>query len=94
VFSGVWDLYYADHLPRAERIALRDWQLGGILTAQSGQPYSGLVNFDLNNDGNLASDRTPGLGRNTFTLPNSVSLDTRLTRTVPLKNERVRLEFS
>ena len=94
VFSGVWDLHYADHLPRAARVVLRDWQFGGILTAQSGQPYSGLVNFDLNSDGNLASDRTPGLGRNTFTLPSTVSLDTRLTRTVPLKNERTKLELS
>ena len=94
VLSGVWDLHYADHLPLAARIVLRGWQFGGILTAQSGQPYSGLVNFDLNNDGNLASDRTPGLGRNTFTLPCTVSLDTRLTRTVPLKNERTKLELS
>jgi len=94
VFSVVWDLHYADHLPRTARIVLRDWQFGGILTAQSGQPYSGLVNFDLNNDGNLANDRTPGLGRNTFTLPSTVSLDIRLTRAVPLKNERVKLELS
>jgi hypothetical protein len=94
VFSGVWDLRYAERLPRFARVGLRGWLLGGILTAQSGQPYSGLVNFDLNNDGNLASDRTPGLGRNTFTLPSTVSLDTRLTRTFPLKGERARLEFS
>ena len=94
VLSGGWDLHYADHLPLAARIVLRDWQFGGILTAQSGQPYSRLVNFDLNFDGNLASDRTPGIGRNTFTLPSTVSLDTRLTRAVPLKNERTKLELS
>jgi hypothetical protein len=94
VFSGVWDLRYAERLPRFAHAGLRGWRLGGILTAQSGQPYSGLVNFDLNNDGNLASDRTPDLGRNTFTLPSTISLDTRLTRTFPLKNERARLEFS
>ena len=94
VFSGLWDLHYADRLPSGARAALRGWQVGGILTAQSGQPYSGLINFDLNNDGNLASDRTPGLGRNTFTLPKAVSLDLRLTRMVPVKGERARLEFS
>jgi outer membrane receptor protein involved in Fe transport len=93
VFSCVWDLRYAER-PRFTRAGLRGWQLGGILTGQSGQPYSGLVNFDLNNDGNLASDRTPGLGRNTFTLPSTVSLDTRLTRAFLLKKERARLEFS
>jgi hypothetical protein len=81
-------------LPGAVRAALGGWQVGGILTAQSGQPYSGLINFDLNNDGNLASDRTPGLERNTFTLPTTVSLDTRLTRTVLLKSDRARLQFS
>src|SRR5262249_1866878 len=85
---------YADQLPSGARAVLNGWQIGGILTAQSGQPYSGLVNFDLNNDGNLASDRTPGLGRNTFTLPSTVSLDIRLTRTFPVKPERARIEFS
>jgi hypothetical protein len=94
VFSGIWDLHYADRLPRFERVGLRGWQVGGILTAQSGQPYSGLLNFDLNNDGNFASDRTPGLGRNTFTLPSTVSFDTRLTRRFNLKSERARLEVS
>jgi outer membrane receptor protein involved in Fe transport len=94
VFNGIWDLDYANHLPAAAHAALSGWQVGGILTAQSGQPYSGLINFDLNNDGNLASDRTPGLGRNTLTLPTTVSLDTRLTRIVPVKGERARLEFS
>jgi outer membrane receptor protein involved in Fe transport len=94
VFSGIWDLNYAERLPRFASMGLRGWQLGSILTAQSGHPYSGLVNFDLNNDGNLASDRIPGLGRNTFTLPSTVSLDSRLTRAFRLKNERARLEFS
>jgi hypothetical protein len=93
VFSGIWDLHYADRLPSGVRAALSGWRVGGILTAQKGQPYSGLVNFDLNNDGNLASDRTPGLGRDTFTLPGTVSLDTRLTRTFPL-TERARIELS
>jgi len=34
------------------------------------------------------------MGRNTFTLPSTVSLDTRLTRAFLLKKERARLEFS
>ncbi len=93
-FSGLWDLHYAERLPNAARTVLGGWHLGGILMVQSGQPYTGLINFDLNNDGNLASDRTPGLGRNTFTLPTTVSVDLRLTRTVSLKKEQARLEFS
>ena len=92
VLSGIWDLDYANQLPRIEKGILRGWQLSGILTAQSGQPYSGLVNFDLNNDGNPFTDRTPGLGRNTFYAPHAVSLDPRLTRSLRL-NEHAKLQF-
>jgi hypothetical protein len=50
------------------------------------------VNFDLNNDGNAATDRTPGTGRNAFYMRATVSLDPRLTRIVRLA-ERARLQF-
>ncbi len=66
--------------------------MSGIFTAQSGHPYSGLINSDLNNDGNAANDRTPGLGRDTFYLPATISLDSRVTRNVSL-NERVKLQL-
>jgi hypothetical protein len=92
VVSGIWELSYANHLPKAAKAIFRGWELSGILTAQSGQPYSGLLNFDLNNDGNAANDRTPGLGRNTFYLPGTVSFDPRVTRTVNL-TERAKLQF-
>jgi outer membrane receptor protein involved in Fe transport len=92
VLSGVWDLNYAKHLPAASRILLEDWQISGIFTAQSGQPYSGRVNFDLNNDGNSATDRTPGLGRNTVYRPAAISLDPRVTRTLRF-TERLRLQM-
>jgi len=59
---------------------------------QSGPPYSGLVNFDLNNDGDFASDRTPGLGRNTFYMPPTLSLDPRVTRNFSIK-ERAKLQI-
>jgi len=68
------------------------WELSGIFVAQSGHPYSGLVNFDLNNDGNSATDRTPGLGRNTFYLPASISLDPRVTRAIPI-TERIKMQL-
>jgi outer membrane receptor protein involved in Fe transport len=92
VLSGVWQLNHVRSLPSVERAILGGWQIGGILTAQTGQPYSGLVNFDLNNDGNFATDRTPGLGRNTFYLPRTVSLDLRLMRSLPL-GERLKLQI-
>jgi hypothetical protein len=80
--SGVWDLAYADRFSGLTHAVLRGWQLSFILTTQSGQPYSGMVTFDLNNDGNAANDRTPGSTRNAFYAPATVSLDPRLTRTV------------
>ena len=83
-FSGVWDLAFADRFSGPSHAVLRDWQLSFILAAQSGQPYSGMVSFDLNNDGNAGNDRTPGSPRNTFYAPATVSLDPRLTRMVPV----------
>jgi hypothetical protein len=51
-----------------------------------------MVNSDLNNDSNRSTDRTPGIGRNTFYLPRSVSLDPRITKNVQL-TERLRLQL-
>lgn len=51
------------------------------------------MNFDLNNDGNAATDRPPGLARNTFVLPSVITLDSRVTRTQRL-NERVTLQVN
>jgi len=90
VFSPIWDLNsYANGLSSGARYLLGGWQLSAIFTAQSGQAYSGLVNFDLNADSNSRTDRTPGLGRDTFYLPNFVSLDPRITKSIPI-TERVK----
>lgn len=90
---GLWDLDYGKNLPRAARALLGGWQVSGIFLAASGEPYSGLVNYDLNNDGNAATDRVPGSARNTFTLPREISLDTRLSRSQRL-GERVVLQVN
>jgi len=90
--SGIWDLNYARGLPRPLRTLFGGWELSGIFSAQSGHPYSGLLNSDLNNDGNPATDRTPSVGRDTFNLPASVSFDPRVTRTVSI-TERIRIQF-
>jgi hypothetical protein len=92
VLGGMWKLNYGSRLAPAPRTVLAGWQLSGILVAQSGQPYSGMVRFDLNNDGNSMNDRTPGLGRNTFYIPASVSLNPRLAHTFSLL-EKARLEM-
>jgi hypothetical protein len=90
--AEVWTANYGKGLPTVARAVLRGWELSGILTGQSGQPYSGLINFDLNNDGVFATDRTPGLGRNTFYMPASISLDPRLTRNFSI-GERAKLRI-
>jgi outer membrane receptor protein involved in Fe transport len=90
--GALWTLNYGNSLPIVPRVVLRGWELSGILTAQSGRPYSGLINFDLNNDGVFATDRTPGLGRNSFYTPATVSLDPRLTRYISIA-ERVNVQM-
>jgi len=91
VVSGIWQLGSGAALPALPKAVLGNWQLSWILTAQSGQPYSGVINYDLNNDGDFATDRMPGVARNAFRLPTIVSLDPRLTRTVSVP--RAKLQF-
>jgi hypothetical protein len=90
--SGIWHLDYVQGLPRAAKAILAGWEISGIFTAQTGHPYSGLVSSDLNKDGNVATDRTPGLGRDTFYLPAAISLDPRVTRNMTL-HDRLRLQL-
>jgi Carboxypeptidase regulatory-like domain/TonB dependent receptor len=92
VLSGVWTLNYAQRFSGAAKQILGGWELSGILTAQSGQPYSAMVNTDLNNDSNRSTDRTPGIGRDTFYLPRTVSLDPRITKNIQF-TERLRLQL-
>jgi outer membrane receptor protein involved in Fe transport len=90
--GAVWAPSYANSLPKVARGILAGWELSGILVVQSGQPYSGLINSDLNNDGDFATDRTPGLGRDTFYMPPTVSMDPRLTRDIKI-GERSKLQI-
>ncbi len=93
VTSYLWDCNnYAKGLPAWARSILGGWEFSGILTAQSGQPYSAQVNADLNKDGNSRSDRFPGLGRNTFLLPRTVSFDPRATKSIRI-TERAKLQI-
>ncbi len=91
--SGIWEFAYAKKMRRPARIVLGGWQVSGVLAVDSGQPYSGVLNFDLNNDGNAATDRLPGSGRNIFTLPTTAAFDLRLTRGVQF-NDRFRLQVN
>lgn len=92
VLSGVWTLNYAHGFSALPRAFVGGWELSGIFTAQSGQPYSAAVSSDLNNDSNRFTDRVPGVGRNTFYLPRTVSLDPRVTKNIPV-NERLKVQL-
>ena len=99
VFSGVWDINYAKSLSnKVARYALDGWQLSTIAQIQSGRGFNQVVNttgggIDLNNDGNSASDRVPGVGRNTIIGPNLETVDIRVSRDIPLYGERLRLRL-
>jgi Carboxypeptidase regulatory-like domain/TonB dependent receptor len=93
VFSGVWDLNYAKSLNNIFlKQLLSGWQLATIAQLQSGRPFSALASGDPNNDGNLSSDRAPGVGRNTITGPNFETVDLRVSRDIPF-GERLRLRL-
>jgi outer membrane receptor protein involved in Fe transport len=81
VFSGVWDLEYAEGISNSfVRFLASGWTLSGVVTFQTGTPWSPSINGDLNNDGNDRNDRSPGAPRNRERLPSNLSIDPRVTR--------------
>ena len=86
VASGVYSTdRVASRLTGLPYALARGWWASAILTAQSGVPYSARTPMrDLNNDGNFANDLAPGTRRNEFRLPGTMTLDTRLARTLRL----------
>jgi Carboxypeptidase regulatory-like domain/TonB dependent receptor len=84
---------------------LRGTQFNGLITVQSGTPYTIYAGNDLNNDGNPLNDRpgypagSPGcpagcpLGRNSYIGPGFGAADLRVGRSFKLK-EQARLELT
>jgi outer membrane receptor protein involved in Fe transport len=96
LFSGVWDINYVPKSAnRFLRVVANGWQVSTIATLQSGRPYNSTIgsSSDINNDGNLRNDRTPGQGRNALRGPNFLNDDVRVSRFFPLVTERVRLQL-
>lgn len=75
------------------RMALNQWRFSGVTTIGTGRPVSARAFGDLNQDGNDSNDRLPGYRRNAFTGPDYATLDLRLLRTFPVRNQ-MRLEIS
>ncbi|MGZ4788020.1 MAG: TonB-dependent receptor [Terriglobales bacterium] len=93
VLNGEYDFdRFAHNLSGASRAILGGWELSGILTTQTGQPYSAFLNSDLNGDGNSRNERVPGTTRNTYNLPATYSFDPRITKNVKV-TERVNLKL-
>jgi hypothetical protein len=92
VLSGIWQLNYANDLPSAAKAILGGWEISAILSAQSGQPYFGLVGGDPNGDGNSFTDRLPTEGRDKFLLPATWSLDPRFSKSIKF-TERAKLQL-
>jgi outer membrane receptor protein involved in Fe transport len=87
VLSGVWNLDYTKNEAWWSRMVLQGWAVSGIVTWQSGFPYSATVGVDLNRDGNTRNDRAPGIARNAFRTENQLSIDPRITKSFPLHGD-------
>ena len=93
VTNFVWDLDYFKGLNRAARYLVGGWQLSGIITAQTGQPFSNTVGGDPNSDSNGFTDRVPGDGRNTNYGPTNANWDLRITKSIPIY-ERLKMNLA
>jgi hypothetical protein len=94
VTNFVWELNYLDHAAHpALRYGLGGWSLSGIITAQTGQPYSNAIGGDANNDSNGGTDRVPQDGRNTNYCPTISNYDLRIAKAIPLW-ERIRFNLA
>jgi outer membrane receptor protein involved in Fe transport len=94
VFSGVWSLdSYAQGIENgAMKMLASGWTLSGIVSYQTGQPYSASISTDLGNDGNPSNDLAPGFVRNSFRLPSQFEVSPRIARDIPLfGNARLQL---
>jgi hypothetical protein len=93
VMNTTWDSTPAvSNLSGVSHTLLGGWEISGILTAQSGQPYTAFLNTDINNDANRSNERVPGSARDTYRLPSIFSVDPRITRNIKL-GERVNFKL-
>lgn len=82
LLSGVW-------ASRSERPWGRGWVISMLAKYASGRPYSKLVGYDRNLNGDPTSDRPEGLGRNSETLPSTKTVDLKVARRFQLKDYRL-----
>ena len=93
--SGTWEIP-TDDLPGPEwfKTAIDKWNLAPVFVAGSGRPLNTLVTTDLYRTGAYPiTARPPGFGRNSMLGPATYSVDVRLMKTIPFKDNRARLQF-
>jgi len=76
----------------AEKTILRNFELSGIVNAQSGRPFTIFAGFDANNDTNPVTDRVGLSARNTYFGDKFVSVDVRLSRLFQIR-EKLKLRL-
>ena len=74
-------------------IALRDWEVSGIVTLQGARPFTMFVGFDANNDTNPVTDRVGLAARNTYWGDKLKTVDVRFSRSFSF-GERQKLELA
>jgi hypothetical protein len=82
--SYVAQLGIGNAMPHAAALILKGWSTSGILTVQSGMPYSAMISGNFLNEGNSYNNRLPGTGRNQYRMPTTWSFDPRLSREIAL----------
>ena len=75
------------------RTIFNNWKASGVMTFGTGRPINAKVAGDANEDGNSSNDRLPGVARNSYTGPDYMTTDLRLTRTLNTFG-RFRIELS
>lgn len=79
VLSGIW------------QSPAQHWTASFLFRAGSGRPYTKLLGYDANYDGDPGPDRPAGLGRNSETGPWTRQVDVRLARNFSLGSTRLEL---
>jgi hypothetical protein len=93
--SYVWEpkLNVKNHFVGA---LVNGWATSGIVTIQSGLPYSSMVTMasgNLLNGGNSYNVRVPGVKRNTNHMPATYSFDPRIARSIRIYGENAKLQL-
>lgn len=86
VASGTWNINYSKHP------LLKDYQLSTIINLESGHPYNLLAGVDVDGSGDAPPSDRPlfngvPVSRNAGVLPGFATVDTRLSRSIVLKEK-------